>query len=285
MFSKVFTIIWFFNYFLPLNYLNNNSLNQENKKIFIKKTFKTIYSYKKIAQLELSFFYILKYIISSNFNFYSLLFLYIFKKFNYLNLIFKNIDTVTYLNFKSYSKTATIKNIFFYSLNSLKVINDIKLKYNPLNYINKFFLTKSSWDLNLKNYKYVIKYSVTDFFKYLNNFSLAKINILFLRKNKVFNKGRYSRNRQYYRTGVYWCLYVNIIAVIGIYFWFYRFNINFGYLWWILYFFFFSIFFSRSYSLNVFGVKNTFFQIFNSYVWFFSILYNTFLNIFFFFKK
>ncbi len=28
-------------------------------------------------------------------------------------------------------------------------------------------------------------------------------NILFLRKNKVFNKGRYSRNRQTYRTGVY----------------------------------------------------------------------------------
>jgi hypothetical protein len=28
-------------------------------------------------------------------------------------------------------------------------------------------------------------------------------NINFIRKNKIFNKGRYSRNRQLYRSGVY----------------------------------------------------------------------------------
>jgi hypothetical protein len=30
--------------------------------------------------------------------------------------------------------------------------------------------------------------------------------VFFLRKVKIFNKGRYSRNRQNYRTGVYLCL-------------------------------------------------------------------------------
>ena len=32
------------------------------------------------------------------------------------------------------------------------------------------------------------------------------LTIFFLRKVKIFNKGRYSRNRQNYRTGVYLCL-------------------------------------------------------------------------------
>jgi hypothetical protein len=53
--------------------------------------------------------------------------------------------------------------------------------------------------------------------------------IMAIRKFKVFNKGRYSRTRQLYRTGVYWCLLLNIILVVGLYFWFYRFMFNFGY--------------------------------------------------------
>ena len=32
----------------------------------------------------------------------------------------------------------------------------------------------------------------------------------FIRKNKNFNKSRFSRNRQIYRTGVYFCFYINI---------------------------------------------------------------------------
>lgn len=37
----------------------------------------------------------------------------------------------------------------------------------------------------------------------LKYFFLKKKTIFFLRKQKCFNKGRYSRNRQLYRTGVY----------------------------------------------------------------------------------
>lgn len=54
---------------------------------------------------------------------------------------------------------------------------------------------------------------------------------MFLRKNKIFNKSRYSRNRQLYRTGVYFCLFINVIFVYFYIFSFYRFAFVFGYLW------------------------------------------------------
>lgn len=71
----------------------------------------------------------------------------------------------------------------------------------------------------------------------LKYFFFKKKTILFLRKQKCFNKGRYSRNRQLYRTGVYWCLYLNIAALLGLNFLFYKFTINFSYYWWIFYIF------------------------------------------------
>lgn len=52
---------------------------------------------------------------------------------------------------------------------------------------------------------------------------------LTLRKVKSFNKSRYSRNRQYYRTGVYWCLWLNIILVFALYYIFYRYTFKFSY--------------------------------------------------------
>ena len=53
---------------------------------------------------------------------------------------------------------------------------------------------------------------------------------LILRKTKSFNKSRYSRNRQYYRTGVYWCLWLNIILVFALYYIFYRYTFKFSYI-------------------------------------------------------
>lgn len=71
--------------------------------------------------------------------------------------------------------------------------------------------------------------------KFLEIGNLSRFDMLFLRKSKVFNKGRYSRNRQFYRTGVYWCLYLSIILFTGLYYWFYHFIINFGFLWWLFF--------------------------------------------------
>ena len=108
----------------------------------------------------------------------------------------------------------------------------------------------------LKFKKYSIKFKPSNLLGLNNFFSLQNMNVLFLRKNKVFNKSRYSRNRQYYRTGFYWCLYINIALVLGFYFWFYRLTFNFGYIWWLLYFFFLSFFVSKFFNLyKLFDIK------------------------------
>jgi hypothetical protein len=48
-----------------------------------------------------------------------------------------------------------------------------------------------------------VRFRVADLFVNFPLFKNVFLNINFLRKNKIFNKGRYSRNRQNYRTGVY----------------------------------------------------------------------------------
>ena len=78
-------------------------------------------------------------------------------------------------------------------------------------------------------------YTNTSLIKNIGVNSLQKFVILFLRKNKIFNKGRYSRNRQFYRTGVYWCLYLSIVLFTGLYYWFFHFMVNFGFLWWLFF--------------------------------------------------
>ena len=240
----------------------DSNLKFKNKYFFLK--FYKIF-FKNQKELFFSFFQTYQ----LNFYFNSFFFIFLLKKLPfYENIDNLNNNTLFFKSVKIVSSVSNNSNSFLNYLNTFSVKT----------YLNSFFF------LRLKNLNYYIKYSVSDFFKYLNNYSLQTLNILFLRKNKVFNKGRYSRNRQYYRTGVYWCLYVNIVAVVGIYFWFYRFNMNFGYLWWILYFFLFSLFFSRSYSLNVFGLKRTFLQIFKSFFWILNIFSSFFISFLNFFK-
>ena len=100
----------------------------------------------------------------------------------------------------------------------------------------------------------------------------------FLRKHKLFNKGRYSRNRQTYRTGVYWCLWVNIIAVAGFYYWFYRFSMNFGYLWPFFSLFFVSFFIPRALKYNYVGFVNLTQSLWKLGTWFFLIFFDTIFN-------
>lgn len=91
--------------------------------------------------------------------------------------------------------------------------------------------------MHLYNKFYKTTYNIYTNIRYFSN-NFIKIchktthTILFLRKQKCFNKGRYSRNRQLYRTGVYWCLYINIIALVGLNYLFYKFTINFMFYWW-----------------------------------------------------
>lgn len=77
------------------------------------------------------------------------------------------------------------------------------------------------------------KFTATNMSKYLQTNKLDNFEFQYLRKNKVYNKGRYSRCRQNYRTGVYMCMYLSVITILGLYYWFYKFSFNFTYLWWL----------------------------------------------------
>lgn len=119
-----------------------------------------------------------------------------------------------------------------------------KKKYKIKNvFINDFFFFKKKKRVLINNnflYKFFILFKPKSFI------------LLFLRKNRVFNKGRYSRNRQNYRSGVYWCLYINIIAVIGLYYLFYRFSFNFGFVWLFFGISILSMFLNKFIKLDIF---------------------------------
>lgn len=164
-------------------------------------------------------------------------------------------------NIKNYTKFKhlfLLENNFVYNLSTNKHI-----------YLNVLF--NNSILNKLKNL-YKISFSASNVVKYISDLSVNSSVILYLRKNKVFNKSRYSRNRQTYRTGAYWCLYINIIAVVAFYFWFYKFTMNFGYLWWLLYSFILSIFFSRALKHRFYNPINLLSEISSGIRWFTQLI-------------
>lgn len=63
-------------------------------------------------------------------------------------------------------------------------------------------------------------------------------NLLFLRKNRSFNKSRYARNRQLARVIFYFALYINILVIFGSFSVLYGFVFKFNHTIWVLYFLF-----------------------------------------------
>ena len=100
---------------------------------------------------------------------------------------------------KLYKKIYGFNDITFFS-------NVNKFIFNFFNKKNLFFFKKlnlnKNYFVNLKKYL-PIRFSETSVNKYINLYNLSNFSFFYLRKNKIFNKSRYSRNRQLYRTGVY----------------------------------------------------------------------------------
>jgi hypothetical protein len=148
----------------------------------------------------------------------------------------------------------------YYKYNTIyrKLHKAVNLNYDGIlsTRIKLFWVSKISfyqtWLSILKNL-YVVRFSESSISKHINLQNLKCYVFLYLRKNKIFNKSRYSRNRQLYRTGVYWCLWLNVILVYGLYFLFYRFTFNFGYIWWGVLIFSYSTIFSRVVKYNFFN--------------------------------
>jgi hypothetical protein len=132
---------------------------------------------------------------------------------NYLNALVMFLVYRNSISSKKIIITQIIKNNKIEKLNN----NFIHINYSKLNDILEFknnniylkissklnnVIINSDFKFNLINV-FKISFSASSIVKYLSDSSINKSVILFLRKNKIFNKSRYSRNRQTYRTGAY----------------------------------------------------------------------------------
>lgn len=116
------------------------------------------------------------------------------------------------------------------------------------------------------------KYSSSSLNKYLSLTSLNSFEFQFLRKNRVYNKGRYSRTRQNYRTGVYMCMYLSVVSIFGLYYWFYKFSFNFTYIWWFFIAFVASFFVPKIFKYRLYEPTTLLSKFFDLFRWFFLLL-------------
>lgn len=188
---------------------------------------------------------------------------YNFFKKNYIKIFFKIYVSYT-LKYKSIFKNL---NVFYKNIFSL--LNFVRSRF----ILRKIFLKSGG--------NFITKFSNTSLNKFINLNNIENYFFLFLRKIKYFNKSRYSRNRQTYRTGVYWCLWFNILSVYGLYFIFYRFTFNFSFLWLPFIIFIGSFIFSRFLKYNLISFNSLKSELFNLFIWWNLIFYNFFLS----FKK
>lgn len=199
----------------------------------------------------------------------------------YLRKFFKNkkIIQLQFMQVSSCTGSNLPNNVFAYNIIKVSKYIDLKLLLHYLYFftINKVFnIQVNNKVLKKKNILLCIVDCLNSLFVYFRSFVMYMskqffipfnklaylLKILYLRKNKNFNKGRYSRNRQNYRTGVYWCLYINIIALLGLNFIFYGFCVKFSALWFFFFLFLSSFFFSKvfkykflqKYSCSVFYI-------------------------------
>ncbi len=165
------------------------------------------------------------------------------------------------------------KKIFLLFSKIILIDNENNKFLSDLNYINTTYLLNTDIDnINTNDNDSSIVYT------YKPNHYLFCLEegfeCFFIRKNKNFNKSRFSRNRQIYRTGVYFCFYINIAVFYSLWYYFYKFKIKFSYIWWLFILLPFSFIHSRALKFNLY-FPFVFFNNFKSYyTW-----------IFFFFKK
>lgn len=143
---------------------------------------------------------------------------------------------------------------------NIPFIYNINLKFLKLKVVNIIYPAESFLKIPKLTSSSVIKYvgiDQTDAFEFQ-----------FLRKNKVYNKGRYSRCRQNYRTGVYMCMYLSIVSIFGLYYWFFKFSFNFTYLWWLFITFIGSIFLPKMVKFRLYEPLTVLNMVFDFFKWF-----------------
>lgn len=98
-------------------------------------------------------------------------------------------------------QTTYVRNYFFSRYNSAFATTFFKQRVNTR--VKQFKITVVTNFFNKLKTLYSIRFNTDITVKFLTPINVQNQKILYLRKNKIFNKSRYSRNRQLYRTGVY----------------------------------------------------------------------------------
>jgi len=105
----------------------------------------------------------------------------------------------------------------------------------------KFFnLPKLAPKKETKTSTFLKKTQKTSYF-FIKFYNQSIFNYFLLRKVKIFVKNKYPRNRQWSKNIIYFGVWLNILIVYLTFFYCYHFLFNFGYLWWINFFFFYSL--------------------------------------------
>ena len=100
--------------------------------------------------------------------------------------------------------------------------------------INMFLFNLSK--LSKKILKKVSKKIIFFKIKFFNRFS-SKVNFFyyFLRKNKLFIKNKYPRNRQWSKNIIYFGIWLNILIIFLAFLYCYHFLFNLDYFWWVIF--------------------------------------------------
>ncbi len=279
------------------NYVRLFFYKNEKNKFIYNDDFKTFYKFYNFINFNKEYFNIFfrRYNLNFNSNFIYLYFIYFFSKknklvsvgdfeffFGMVYILNKKFELAVYRTYHIFDYILVCKkipvllnNFWKKKIESNNKFFNIKLKTIKLPYKNIKIASLLNLNTFLVNVNPNIRYSSSSIVKYIN--ANTDYSIYFLRKNKSFNKGRYSRNRQNYRTGVYWCLYINILALFGLYYLFYRFTFNFGYTWWLFYCLPASFIVPQLIRNRLYNP----YELYNSFTLYFCFLFNCINTIFF----
>ncbi len=246
--------------------------------------------------LYYSYLYLALYNFNLNYNYLFLVFLYFVKTKNVVSIkvlensnhsLFNSSDVLSSGNvnslnsfnlfwrkWKNLKRPSTNSDVFNYYLDDFKKKLNVYTKLGFVSVYNTYVVVKYkfttftntvSFDKSLLSSP---KYSSSTVHKYLSTSDLNNFEFQFLRKNKVYNKGRYSRTRQNYRTGVYLCMYLSVMSLFGLYYWFYKFSFNFTYLWWFFIAFVASFFVPKIVKYRLYEPSTLVSKVYEFFKWF-----------------
>ena len=200
----------------------------------LNKNYYYIFFFKRFYFNGLTFFYF-KVLKAFNFKIANME-LYFCTKF-FLTTFKANNKKIKFYNLSNNSAYLSLFNSFNSKVDSILTANHVSItnidntkKSKTFNFVplNKITTNNVDMSIDLNNVLFTSQLVSLDN-KDISNYS----NINFVKINKLYNKGRFSRNKQAYRTGVIWCLWLTILAICGPFYYFYSFSFNFTYLWFL----------------------------------------------------